>query len=665
MKRLLTPLSAALAALAVLAGALFTAPPAFAVSVVSHGYGHLWAADGRSWLGSHLLDDGNLGLCLQLTKAPPEGSSIGYISGNSLGWYSRDDTPRLAYLGRNWLLSHDPIEASAAQLAAWSITGLGSHDDAYYAQRANGDAAAVLDRARQMRAIMDGPGGASRSVTATVNFADIAGSGGAGATVQSDLFVDFLSGGVTRLDPDLHAGTITLTGATFDDGSTSRSVSNGEKYTVHPIADTPASEIIAETEYSQLPYGDAFWVAGAPSTVQTLLVPPATLAEARASTSALVSTDLPFFPAVSTQTSAQTAVTGAAIHDTLDLALATPPVEVPRVAAGAATPAAASADAASSANAPSTKAPAASAPSASAPSASAPAANEPAANAPSANDDAPRSTDTSVGSGVAGSAAAGSAAADSAVPNSTTPNSELPSSRPTTGDSTDSDRAESEPPSAGPGSAGPGTEGTEGIEGIEGIDRLDQWGTYTAADGQVLPIPVTIRSTLLGPLDSAPTPAPQPPDGSGVVCRVETVAEQGPARYTTPDCVLPAPGFYVWVETIDPADTAAEKGGARVRPWRSPFGTATEVTSATTPPPPPAPPAPPTSAPPNTPNTTPGVAPVQPPKAGPPATLPHDLASTGSQGVPWWLAWGVASLIAAGLAARLVSKHERFHRRRR
>jgi hypothetical protein len=208
-----------------------------------------------------------------------------------------------------------------------------------------------------------------------------------------------------------------------------------------------------------------------------------------------------------------------------------------------------------------------------------------------------------------------------------------------------------------------------GDRAAEAVDRLDQWGTYTASDGQVLPIPVTIRSTLLGPLDAEPAPAPQAPDGSGVVCRVETLAEQGPARYITPDCVLPAPGYYVWVETIDPADTPAEKGGGRVRPWRSPFGTATEVTLATTPPPatPPAttPPAPPPSVQPTPASTPPGAQPPKPPNAAPPAALPQVLASTGSQSLPPWSLWSVAALIAAGLGARLVSKHERFHRRRR
>jgi hypothetical protein len=47
---------------------------------------------------------------------------------------------------------------------------------------------------------------------------------------------------------------------------------------------------------------------------------------------------------------------------------------------------------------------------------------------------------------------------------------------------------------------------------------------------------------------------------------------------TTPPCRVPAPGYYVWVESIDPADTPVDQGRDRLRPWRSPFGTASEVT---------------------------------------------------------------------------------------
>ena len=573
MKRLVNLSLAAFAALAVVATVLFTAPAAFALTVVEHAYGHLSETDGR-WLGSHRLTDGNLGLCLQLTKAPPEGSDTTYVDGASLGWYSADDQARLAYLGRQWVQSHDAIDASAAQLAAWTITGLDGHDDAYYARRANSDAGAVLDRARAMRAEIDGARGASRSVTATVTLTGRVDNGGAGATVQSDLFVDFLAGGVTQLPPGTNTGSITLTGATFDDGSTQQAVTNGQTMAVHPSAGTATSEVTARADYTNLPYGDAFWVAEAPAAVQTLLVPPAGLAEAHASTSGVIKTELPFFPAVDTQTSTQSARVGASIHDTLDLSLAAAPTAPPKAEA----------------------------------------------------DEAPFATVQASASGAIAESAPASPAQAATAPAGPSP----------TATALEPDAARS-----------------------PAVDRLDEWGTYTSTDGQTLPIPVIIRSTLLGPFDTAPAPAPQAPDGSSVVCRVETPAEHGPGSYSTPDCTVPAAGYYVWTETIDAADTPLEKGGARVRPWKSPFGSATEVTLVATPPPPAPPVAPPT--------TPPSTETLPPPTATPSsaAILPHQLASTGSQPVPGWVIWAVVAAIATGVAARLVSKHERFHRRRR
>jgi hypothetical protein len=67
-----------------------------------------------------------------------------------------------------------------------------------------------------------------------------------------------------------------------------------------------------------------------------------------------------------------------------------------------------------------------------------------------------------------------------------------------------------------------------------------------------------------------------------VVCTVEVIAT-GVGEYRTPDCVLPAAGWYVWTEKIDPDRTSAEQGGARVLPWVSDFGIAAEVTRAVMP----------------------------------------------------------------------------------
>jgi hypothetical protein len=68
-----------------------------------------------------------------------------------------------------------------------------------------------------------------------------------------------------------------------------------------------------------------------------------------------------------------------------------------------------------------------------------------------------------------------------------------------------------------------------------------------------------------------------------VVCEVETLVDAGPGEYTTPSCVLPEDGYYVWVERIEPSDTLPENGGTMIRPWRSAFGVASEITLASTP----------------------------------------------------------------------------------
>ncbi|TAM69385.1 MAG: hypothetical protein EPN48_08440 [Microbacteriaceae bacterium] len=106
------------------------------------------------------------------------------------------------------------------------------------------------------------------------------------------------------------------------------------------------------------------------------------------------------------------------------------------------------------------------------------------------------------------------------------------------------------------------------------------WGVFGADGGPYTPIPVTVRSTLLGPLTSAPERAAGAPADAPVVCEVSTVVDRGPGDYETEPCTLPAAGYYVWVERIDAADTAVEQGAGRILPWRSAFGVAEEVSFA-------------------------------------------------------------------------------------
>lgn len=108
------------------------------------------------------------------------------------------------------------------------------------------------------------------------------------------------------------------------------------------------------------------------------------------------------------------------------------------------------------------------------------------------------------------------------------------------------------------------------------VDQLTEWGVYAAA-GTTKPIPVTVRSTLLGPFATQPKRSSTWPSDAPVVCAVATKVQNGPGVYRTKACTLPSSGYFVWVESIDPADTPIAKGRDRVGAWKSAFATATEV----------------------------------------------------------------------------------------
>ncbi|MGO4592956.1 hypothetical protein AB4Z18_03945 [Leifsonia sp. 2TAF2] len=126
----------------------------------------------------------------------------------------------------------------------------------------------------------------------------------------------------------------------------------------------------------------------------------------------------------------------------------------------------------------------------------------------------------------------------------------------------------------------PGSEVTDRI--VVGVDEADgllpTWGVRPTDDG-FAPVTAVVESTLHGPFADPIVLAPTAPADGPVVCTVETVVT-GPGEYTTPSCVVPSDGYYVWTERIDPARTDPTGGGARLRPWASQFGVASEITRA-------------------------------------------------------------------------------------
>ena len=423
---------------------LFAATSASAVVATGHAVGY--AAPNGLWIGSYRMADGGSGFCVNLGRSAPTGNDFEPVDARTLGWYSADDTARLAYISRTWAGTSDATMAASAQLATWMITGLDGRDPGELAARAGANAAQVLAGANAMIAEANAPSGASHGVTARVAIerdrtgasastgAGTTDDAGAGATdtVIADLDVDYLAGEAAAAPGSQH-GTITLTGATFEDGSAQKQVDNGMRYAIVTTGDDAVAQVTADASFPALPYGDAVTIGRNTGNVQNLLL--ATAASASASAHAAVERPSlkPFQPTVTTRTSAATASAGASISDALTVGV----------------------------------------------------------------------------------------------------------------------------------SAGEGTAAT--------------WGVYGPDGGPYKPIPVTVRSSLLGPFDAAPAEADAPPTDAPVVCTVDTLVDNGPGDYKTDSCTLAGPGYYVWVESINAQDTSADSGRARVMPWHSRFGTAAEV----------------------------------------------------------------------------------------
>ncbi|WP_152631099.1 hypothetical protein [Agreia bicolorata] len=436
------------------------APPATAAISTGHGVGHL-SENGVSWIGSYRLDDGSLVFCLEVGKKAPTGHDYQFVDGAALGRFATDDLARLAYISRTAAPSADPTEAAAGQLATWRIAGLDGRSPEYYAQRAGASGQAVLDRSSQLLAAADAPSGASRGVMASVALTPADDDGR--MTVTSGLTVDFLSTGPTALAPNSHSGTMSLSGAVFDDGKAERTISNGETLSITTTGTDPTSTVVASVRYNDLPYGSAFTAGHAGDDVQQVLVARPGSASGSATVTSTVPSTKSFQPIVATKTSAATAGAGEAISDELTV---------------------------------------------------------------SALVDETRG-DLLPGWGLY---------------------------RPST------------PPAAG------------------AVPAVDENG--------MLPIPVVVESSLLGPFSDPIAPAAEPPTGAPVVCTVEVRIETGPGTYRTPECILPGSGYFVWVERISPSRTPVEQGGTRILPWQSAFGTASEVTFVAPPPAPEVPPAP-------------------------------------------------------------------------
>jgi len=299
----------ALGALLILFTVLHGATTANALSSNGHGVGYTSAT---GWyLGSYSLDDGSRGFCLQAGRPSPVGHESDYLDGDSLGWFTPEQSAQLAYISRNWAATDDRLTAAAGQIATWMVSGMNGQSPEFYAARAGSDADAVLARAHSMAA--EASREASRSVTAS---AEIDLSDPSASSVRVDLTVDTLSGS-TVVAPSVHRGSIELAGAVFADGSATAIVGNGVALPVTPIGAEAEVTVSANATFTDLPYGDDITVAVARDDSQALLIAVPGRASTQATASSTGVSPRPFQPRVTTVTSASESTPGATITDHL------------------------------------------------------------------------------------------------------------------------------------------------------------------------------------------------------------------------------------------------------------------------------------------------------------------------------------------------------------
>lgn len=408
--------------------ALLRPLPAQGLASSGHGVGYLWKNDGFSWIGSYRMDDGRLGFCLDVGKPSPVGHSYTTTATSLVAGTTIAETAQLAWIARTYAFTASADDAAGAQLAVWSITGLGGHTQAYYAARANDHAEAVLARAKAILA----EAGAQATLTASATV-DLRLDDRGVASLKADIVAHRPGGGQTVVPKAQYSGTVKLLNATLPSGSSTGSIANGNKIALTPDTSPLQVRIRADVTFTGLKIGPQVTVGTSAAGSQSLLYSAGGKGLATGSATAVAASPRPFQPRVVTQTSATQATPGSTLVDRLDVSV-------------------------------------------------------------------------SPGSGL-----------------------------------------------------------------------LSEWGRYDAK-GTSTPIPVTVTSRLLGPFASPVEPAATVPSDAETVCTVSTVVAKGPGRYTTPGCNLPSAGYYVWVESIDPANTPADEGRERVRAWTSPFGTASEVT---------------------------------------------------------------------------------------
>lgn len=227
------------AALAVLASLVLPTQAAQAASV-----GPSFGNDSIGYIGALVAEsDDRQVYCLDMLAADPTGqytsgpttvTSLTSYNGNAL---SATALARLNYVLSKWGDSGNPRITAAVQLYVWSVADAGNYDanvGRFLSRIPAGDYDAVIANLATMQSEAAANASANPSVDVTIS--------------MHDQYNGVLS---VAVDPGVLSGSVVLTNARFQDGTTSKSVGTG----TYPIVGTPASgvpsyQVSASASYS-------------------------------------------------------------------------------------------------------------------------------------------------------------------------------------------------------------------------------------------------------------------------------------------------------------------------------------------------------------------------------------------------------------------------------
>lgn len=267
---------------------------------------------GQGWLGAYQADDGRQVYCIDLGLDVPLSPTSGPHTVTSLDSLSRQQLAELNYVMARWGQSGDPNVTSAVAMFVWSIADAGTYNshgmsgDAYYIARApSGARSTILGLLAQMRAEAPAYAVTDPSLSLSIEMAD-----------------QYTGTLTVAAHPSHLQGTANLSGAVFDNGTTSRTLGAGQfGITGTPADGAPWYEIGASMSVAAEGYGakvDLYTAgAGEQRTIATVAGSPGSLS-ASAQTPRI---DLDFQPVIGTQVASRFVAEGDPFVDQLTVSV--------------------------------------------------------------------------------------------------------------------------------------------------------------------------------------------------------------------------------------------------------------------------------------------------------------------------------------------------------